>query len=71
MDITGRRNILNIPISVPFGDLIIDQRFSTHDYIDVSNRSFSTINLRLSDSHNNTIDLNNSDWSCSIIFISI
>ena len=60
-----------IPISVPFGGLIIDQRFSTHDYIDVSNRSFSTINLRLSDSRNNTIDLNNTDWSCSIIFINI
>ena len=58
-----------VPITVSYGQVLVEHANSLHDYVDVSNRSCSTINLRLSDSNNNDIDLNNADWSCSLNFI--
>ena len=38
------------------------------DYLDVSRRSFSRIDFRLTDSYGKTINLKNAHWSLSIIF---
>jgi hypothetical protein len=60
--------IKNISVRANYNELIFDNSMAGFDYLDVSRRSFQRIDFRLTDSYGNTINLQNSHWSLSIIF---
>jgi hypothetical protein len=54
----------NIPMNVPFGATkVMEEDETTLDYsVFNSHKNISTIDIRLMDENNNTIDLNGADW---------
>jgi hypothetical protein len=60
--------IKTISVRANYNELIFDNSMAGFDYLDVPRRSFQRIDFRLTDSYGNTIKLNNSHWSLSIIF---
>ena len=67
---TGAYNIVKkIPINVPFGSVIYDNKIISVDYINVSNRVLRTLHFKLVNSYGNVVDLNNVNCSFSLTFI--
>ena len=60
--------IKKISVKANYNELIFDSSMAGFDYLDVSRRSFSRIDFRITDSYGKTINLKNSHWSFSIIF---
>ena len=72
MSLNGERGILKkIPVRASYNELLFDQTILGMDYLDCSNQSISTLDFKLKDSYNNTIDLHGNHWSFSIIFVRI
>ena len=60
--------IKNISVRAPHNELIVDSSMAGFDLLDVSCRSFSRIDSRLTEAFGQTINLKNPHWSMSIIF---
>ena len=72
MSLNGERGILKkIPVRASYNELLFDQTILGMDYLDCSNQSISTLDFKLKDSYNNTINLHGNHWSFSIIFVRI
>ena len=50
-----------------YNELMFDSSMAGFEYLDVSRRSFSRIDFRLTDSFGKTIKLKTSHWSMSIL----
>ena len=57
-----------ISVRATYNELIVDSGMAGFDYLDVSRRSFSRIDFRLTDSYGKAINYKHSHWSMSIIF---
>jgi hypothetical protein len=65
----GEQNIIKkVPVNASYGYIIQDNVVAEHDYLDVSRRSFSGIEIRLHDAYGNTINTHGSPVSMSLIF---
>ena len=68
--VRGENTIIKkVPVSSPFGYLIMDSVVAPHDKIDVS-RQLITLNCSLKNVHGNVIDLHSANISFSMIFVS-
>jgi hypothetical protein len=68
VDLIGRRDILKkIPVTAPWNSMIFDN-VAYDDYLDCSRQTLQTLEFRLTDTHNNEIELNGGYVSFSIIF---
>lgn len=66
-DWVGSAIIKKIPINVPFGSMLYNFQSITFDHFKCGNRSLSTLNFTLRNSHGKIVNLKN-HWSFSIIF---
>ena len=72
MSLNGERGILKkIPVRASHNELLFDQTILGMDYLDCSNQCISTLDFKLNDSYNNTINLHGNHWSLSIILVRI
>ena len=67
----GESSILTkIPVTSSYGYLIVDQSTSTHDYLDCSDQTLSTLEFNIRDVEGNIINLHGYNVSFSIVFAS-
>jgi hypothetical protein len=65
----GEQNIVKkVPVNASYGYIIMDNVVAEHDYLDVSRRSFSTLEFRLHDAYGNTINTHGAPISLSLVF---
>lgn len=60
--------IKKIPVRGNFNDIIFDNASEGFDFLSVSRRTLRHIDFRLVDSYFNTVDMQNTHWSFSIVF---
>ena len=60
--------IKKIPIRANYNEIIFDSASEGFDYINISKRSISRIDLKLCDSYGNPVDLRDNHWSLSLVF---
>ena len=60
--------IKKIPVTVPFGYMIIDQNSNTIDYLNCSRQTLRTLEFHLKDSRGRYIDLQGMNISFSLVF---
>jgi hypothetical protein len=66
----GEQNIIKkVPVNASYGYIIMDNVVAEHDYLDVSRRSFSSLEFRLHDAYGNTINTHGAPVSLSCIFV--
>ena len=66
----GIENIIKkIPVTVNTNSIIYDGASEGFDYITVSNKSLRTIDFKLIDTFGNIIDMRNTHWSMSLVFV--
>ena len=68
---TGERDIVSkIITNAMYGDVIIYHNYLSEDYVDVSNRTLKNVDFRITDVNNNLLELNGSNISFSLLFMS-
>lgn len=61
--------IKKIPVKAGPNELIIDNASEGFDYLNVSRRTLRNIDFQLVDVRNNILDLQNTHWSFSVVFL--
>ena len=66
----GSSNVIKkIPVSAGYGEIIYNNTFSLHDYIDVSKLMIKTLEFQVCDSYGNVVNLRNMPVSFSLVFM--
>ena len=66
----GSSNVIKkIPVSAGYGEIIYNNTFSIHDYIDVSRLMIKVLEFQVCDSYGNVINLRNMPVSFSLVFM--
>jgi len=60
--------IKKVPVTVPYGYMIIDQNSTTNDFLNCSNQTIRTLDFHLKDSRGRYINLHGMNVSFSIVF---
>jgi hypothetical protein len=60
--------IKKVPVTVPYGYMIIDQNSTTNDFLNCSNQTIRTLEFHLKDSRGRYINLHGMNVSFSIVF---
>ena len=69
LTVAGNSSIVKkINVSVPYLGIINDNELSSLDYIDVSNKMLRRLNFRITNNHNQAVDLNGVDISFALTF---
>ena len=69
LTVAGNSSIVKkINVSVPYLGIINDNELSSFDYIDVSNKMLRRLNFRITNNHNQAVDLNGVDISFALTF---
>ena len=67
---SGEQTIIRrVPLTVPAGNIQHHDYSLPHDWIDVGGHVLQSIQFRLTDHRNITVDLNGLDWSMSIVLV--
>jgi hypothetical protein len=70
--VRGENSIIKkIPVSSGYGYQILDSVVSPHDKMDVSRQNIKTLHFILKDVYGNVIDLHGSNYSFSLVFVTI
>ena len=70
--VRGENSIIKkIPVSSGYGYQILDSVVSPHDKMDVSRQNIKTLHFILKDVYGNAIDLHGSNYSFSLVFVTI
>jgi hypothetical protein len=66
----GSSNVIKkIPVSAGYGEIIYNNTFSLHDYIDVSRLMIKVLEFQVCDSYGNVVNLRNMPVSFSLVFM--
>ena len=66
----GNSNVIKkIPVTAGYGEIIYNDKFSLHDYIDVSKLMIKTLEFQICDSYGNVVNLRNMPVSFSLVFM--
>ena len=60
--------VKKISVKANYSQMLFDNADAGYDFMDVSKRTLSRIDIKLIDSFGNIIDLRNNHWSFSLIF---
>jgi hypothetical protein len=60
--------IRKVPVTAPYGYMIVDQSGTNNDFLNCSRQVLRTIEFHLKDSHGNYIKMYNANCSFSIVF---
>ena len=60
--------IKKVPVTVPYGYMIVDQSGTTNDFLNCSKQVLRTIEFHLKDSRGNYINMHNMNCSFSLVF---
>jgi len=60
--------IKKVPVTVPYGYMIIDQTGTNNDFLNCSKQVLRTLEFHLKDSRGNYIKMHNMNCSFSIVF---
>ena len=60
--------IKKVPVTAPYGYMIVDQSGTTNDFLNCSKQVLRTIEFHLKDSHGNYIKMYNANCSFSLVF---